>query len=71
MFFCQVQNTFVAGVEVGLAVRLQVAGDVGCAQHLPTDAAGHLSLVSDHVRTQTVFGGKSRGTRLPAPKRTR
>lgn len=41
--------TFVTGVEVGLAVSLQVAGDVGGAKHLPTDAAGHFAFVSDHV----------------------
>lgn len=42
-------GTFVTGVEVGLAVSLQVAGDVGGAQHLPADAAGHFAFVSDHV----------------------
>lgn len=41
-----------------------MAGDVGRAQHLPTDAAGHLSFVSDHVGTESVFGGERRGTRL-------
>lgn len=50
---------FVAGVvEVGLAVRLQVAGDVGGAEHLATDVAGDLPFVPDHVRTQSVFGGE-------------
>lgn len=53
---------FVTGVEVGLSVSLQMAGDVRCTQHLPTDAAGHLALMSDHVGAQSVFGGKSRGT---------
>lgn len=42
-------GTFVTGVEVGLAVSLQVAGDVGGTQHLPADAAGHFAFVSDHV----------------------
>lgn len=41
-----------------------MAGDVRCTQHLPTDAAGHLALMSDHVGAQSVFGGKSRGTGL-------
>lgn len=45
----QSRGTFVTGVEVGLAVSLQVAGDVGGAQHLPADAAGHFAFVSDHV----------------------
>lgn len=57
-------QTFVTGVEVGLSVSLQVAGDVGRAEHLPTDATGHLAFVSDHVGTESVFGGKSRGTGL-------
>lgn len=39
-----------------------MTGDVGCAEHLPTDAAGDLALVSDHVGTESVFGGESRGT---------
>lgn len=57
-------GTFVTGVEVGLAVSLQVAGDVGGAQHLAADAAGHFAFVSDHVRTESVFGGESRGAGL-------
>lgn len=57
-------NTFVTGVEVGLSVSLQMAGDVGGAEHLPTDAAGHFAFVSDHVGTESVFGGESRGTGL-------
>lgn len=43
---------------------LEVAGNVGGAQHLAADVAGHLSLVSDHVGAQAVFGGKSRGAGL-------
>lgn len=56
--------TFVTGVKVGLSVGLQVAGDVGCAQHLSTDATGDFTFVSDHVGTESVFGGKSGGTSL-------
>lgn len=56
--------TFVTGVKVGLAVGLQVAGDVSCAEHLSADAAGDFAFVSDHVGTESVFGGKSGGTGL-------
>lgn len=45
-------------VEVGLAMRLEVTGDVGGAQHLPTDVTGHFALVSDHVGAQAVFGSE-------------
>lgn len=41
-----------------------MAGDVGCTEHLPTDATGDFALVSDHMGTESVFGGKSRGTGL-------
>lgn len=58
------EGTFVTGVKVGLSVGLQVAGDVGCAQHLSTDATGDFAFVSDHVGTESVFGGKSGGTSL-------
>jgi len=58
------RHTFVAEVEVGLSVSLQVAGDVSCAEHLPTDAAGDLAFMPDHVGTESVFGGESRGTCL-------
>lgn len=54
--------TFITGVKVGLSVSLQMTGDVGCAQHLPTDATGDFAFVSDHVGTESVFGGESRGT---------
>jgi hypothetical protein len=58
-------HTFITGVvEAGLAVGLEVAGNVGSAQHLATDVAGHLALVSDHVGAQAVFGGESRGAGL-------
>ena len=43
---------------LALPVRLQVAGDVRCAQELPTDVTGHLAFVAHHVRPQPVFGGK-------------
>lgn len=43
---------------LALPVRLQVAGDVCCAQELPTDVTGHLAFVAHHVRPQPVFGGK-------------
>lgn len=52
-------GVFITGVKVGLAVGLQVAGDVGSTQHLPTDAAGDFSFMSDHVRSESVFGGES------------
>lgn len=55
--------TFIT-VKVGLPVGLQMAGDVGGAQHLSTDAAGDFAFVSDHVGSESVFGGKSRGTGL-------
>lgn len=61
--------TFVTGVKVGLSVRLQVAGDVGCAQHLSTDATGDFAFMSDHVGTESVFGGKSGGTSLQRDSR--
>ena len=41
-----------------------MAGDVGRAQHLPTDATGDLAFMSDHVGAESVFGGESRGTGL-------
>lgn len=54
-------RTFVTGRgEAGLAVRLQMAGDVGSAKHLATYVAGDFTLMPDHVGTQAVFGGKSR-----------
>lgn len=59
-------STFVTGVEVVLSVSLQMAGDVGCAEHLPTDATGDFAFVPDHVGAESVFGGKSRGTGLRA-----
>lgn len=58
------RHTFVTGVKVGLSVSLQMAGDVSCTEHLPTDATGDFALVPDHVGTESVFGGKSRGTGL-------
>lgn len=41
-----------------------MAGDVSRAEHLPTDAAGDLALMPDHVGAQSVFGGESGGTGL-------
>lgn len=41
-----------------------MAGDVGRAEHLPTDATGDLAFMPDHVRAKSVFGGESRGTGL-------
>ncbi len=41
-----------------------MAGDVGCTEHLPTDATGDLAFVPDHVGAESVFGGESRGTGL-------
>lgn len=43
---------------LALPVRLQMAGDVRCAQELPADVTGHLAFVAHHVRPQPVFGGK-------------
>lgn len=56
--------TFVTGVKVCLSVSLQVAGDVSCTEHLSTDATGDFAFMPDHVGTESVFGGKSRGTGL-------
>lgn len=53
---------FVTRVKVGLSMSLQMTGDVGCTEHLPTDATGDLAFVPDHVGTESVFGGESRGT---------
>lgn len=48
-----------------------MTGDVGRAEHLPTDAAGDLALVPDHVGAESVFGGESRGTGLQPKGKTR
>ena len=48
-----------------------MAGDVGRTQHLPTDAAGDLAFMPDHVGTESVFGGESRGTGLQPHSRQR
>lgn len=50
---------------------LQVAGDVGRAEHLSADATGDFAFVSDHVGSESVFGGKSGGTSLRGRKRRR
>lgn len=55
-------SLFVTGVKVSLPMSLQMAGDVRRAEHLTTDATGDLAFMPDHVGTQSVFGGKSRGT---------
>lgn len=47
-----------------------MAGDVGCAQHLAADVAGDLPFMSDHVGTQSVFGGEGRSTGLGEERRT-
>lgn len=47
-----------------------MAGNVGCTEHLPTDATGDFAFVPDHVGTESVFGGKSRGTGLYATQQT-
>lgn len=53
----------VTGVaEAGLAMCLEVTGDVGSAQHFATDGAGHFTFMSNHVGAQAVFGSKGRGT---------
>ena len=41
-----------------------MTGDVGCTEHLPTDATGDLAFMPDHVGAESVFGGESRGTGL-------
>ncbi len=52
-------HTFVTGGgEAGLAVGLEVAGDVGGTQHLPANVAGDFAFMPYHVWTQTVFGGE-------------
>lgn len=47
-----------------------MAGDIGCAEHLSTDAAGHLPFMPNHVGAESVFGGEGRGTGLQAHKGT-
>lgn len=47
-----------------------MAGDVGCTQHLPTDATSDLAFMPDHVGTESVFGGESRGTGLQPHSKT-
>lgn len=43
-------HTFVTGGgEAGLAVGLEVAGDVGSTQHLPTNVAGDFAFMPYHV----------------------
>lgn len=49
-----------AGVVLRLVVHPHMICDVSSRQQLPTDVAGDLLLVADHVRTQAVLGGKAR-----------
>ena len=46
-----------------------MAGDVGRTEHLPTDATGDLAFMPDHVGTESVFGGESRGAGLQSHSR--
>lgn len=39
-----------------------MTGDVGCTEHLSADATGDFAFMSNHVGTESVFGGESRGT---------
>lgn len=64
-----VWRTFVTGVKVGLPVSLQMTGDVGCAEHLSADTTGDFAFMSNHVGTESVFGGESRGTGLVSHSR--
>lgn len=43
-------------------------GDVSSREELPTDVAGDLLLMADHVRTQAVLGGKAGLTGLKKKK---
>lgn len=51
--------TEMAGVVLRLVVHPHVICDVSSRQELPTDVAGHLLLVANHMRTQTILGGKA------------
>ena len=51
--------TEMAGVVLRLVVDPHVICDVGRRQELPTDVAGNLLLVTNHVRTQAVLGSKA------------
>lgn len=46
-------------VMLRLVVHPHVIGDVRSRQKLPTDVAGDLLLVANHMRTQTVLCGKT------------
>lgn len=48
-----------AGMMLRLVVHPHVIGDVRSRQKLPTDVAGDLLLMANHMRTQTVLGGKA------------
>lgn len=48
-----------AGVVLWLIVHPHVICDVGRRQELPTDVAGDLLLMANHVRTQAVLGSKA------------
>lgn len=51
--------TEMASVMLGLVVHPHVICDVCSGQQLPTDVAGYLLLVANHVRTQTILRGKT------------
>lgn len=53
-----------ADVVLRLVVHPHVICDVRSRQELPTDVAGHLLLMTDHVRTQAILRGKAGFTSL-------
>lgn len=50
--------------EAGLTMCLEVTCNIGSTQHFATDVAGHFAFMPNHVRAQTIFGCKGRGTGL-------
>lgn len=48
-----------ADVVLRLVVHPHVIRDVGSRQELPTDVAGDLLLVANHMRTQTILRGEA------------
>lgn len=44
---------------LGLVVHPHVICDVSSGQELSADVAGNLLLMADHVRAQTILGGKA------------
>ena len=60
--------TQVADVVLRLVVHPHVICDVSSRQELPTDVAGDLLLVANHMRTQSILRGKAGLTGLRKTK---